>query len=98
MTLLSISTLPLFATLAGVCHIITNACGVNYFCLGKVAEPVGSRNLESQEWGLAISDLIGLRKSSSFFEVLHVDDYFLVSLFRIDVVFQNSMVSFYMRL
>ena len=71
-----------------------NTRGVDYFCLGKVAEPVGSRNFDRQERGLAISDSVGLRKSSSFFEVL--GDYFLASSFRIDVVvFQKSMVSFF---
>ena len=78
-TLLCISSPPL-AMLAGVCQ----RCGVNYFCPGKVPEPVGSRNFERQEKDLAIDDSVGLRKSSSIFEVL--DDYFPASLFHMVVV------------
>ena len=59
---------------------IMKTCGINYFCLGKILEPVGSRNFERQEQDLAIGDLVGLCKSSSLFEVL--DDYFLASLFH----------------
>ena len=72
---------------------ITKRRGVDYFCLGKVPEPAGSRNFERQERDLAIGDSVGLRKSCSLFEVL--DDYSLASLFHIDVVvFQEPMVSF----
>ena len=71
---------------------ITKACGVDYFCLGKVSEPVGSQNFERQEQDLATGDSVGLRKSSSLFEVL--DNYFLASLFHIDiVVFRKVTIS-----
>ena len=72
---------------------ITKRCGVDYFCLGKVPEPVGSRNFERQERDLAIGDSVGLRKSSSIFEILN--DYFLASLFHIDIIiFREPTVSF----
>ena len=77
-TLLCISTPPLFATLAGVCH--HRKTRVDYYCLDKVPEPAGSRNFERQERELAIGDSVGLRKSSSLLQVL--DDYFLASLFQ----------------
>ena len=66
-TLLSISTLLLFATLSGVYHYENMQHRIS---LGKVPEPVGSRNFERQEQDLAIGDSVGLRKSSSLFELL----------------------------
>ena len=63
-------------------------CDVDYFCPGKVPEPVGSRSFERQERDLAIDDSVGLRKSISLFEVL--DDYFLASLFHTDVVVRRE--------
>ena len=76
---------------------ITKRRGVDYFCPGKVPEPVGSWNFERQERDLhvAIDDLVGLRKSSSLFKVL--DDYFLDSLFHTDVVVcREPTVSFFL--
>ena len=61
--------------------------------LGKVSEPVGSRNFKRQERDLAIGDLVGLRKSSSLFEVSLLDNYFLAS-FHIDIiVFRKVTIS-----
>ena len=74
-TLLSVSTLLLFATLAGVCH--HENTRHRLLLSVKVLEPVGSQDLETQERDLAISDSAGLRKSSSLFEVL--GHYFLAS-------------------
>ena len=72
---------------------ITKRHGIDYFCLYKVPEPVGSWNFERQKRDLAFGDSVDLRKSSSLFEVL--DDYFLASLFHMDVVvFREPTVSF----
>ena len=72
---------------------ITKTPSIDYFCLDKVPEPVGSRNFERQERDLAINDLAGVHKSSSLFEVL--GDYFLAFLSHTDIiVIRNPMVSF----
>ena len=42
---------------------------VHYFCLGEAPEPVGSRNFEREEQGLAIDDSVDIGESSSLFEV-----------------------------
>ena len=63
---------------------IAKTHGVDYVCLGKVPEPVGSRNFKGQEQDLASGDSVGLRMSNSLFKAL--DNYFLDSLFHIDIV------------
>ena len=64
--------------------VVMKTCNSDYFRLGR---PVVSRNFERQERDLSIGDLVGLHRSSSLFKVL--DDYFLPTLFHIDVVFQK---------
>ena len=78
----TLSTLPLFATLAGVCHHEKTWCRLLLSWQGSRASWKPKLQEIRMRPTCTISDLVALYKLSSLFKVLNVDDYFLASLFH----------------